>query len=236
MKEKGINDNFCSVENPRGESISTSILIFKSFLDLSLSDAIYFSAYYPHSNKVYNNPEAFEFNVNEEAECDLMVAPTIEVLKQETVHLNFKRVMHHLVVTLTKDANVSGNLAEAKLSLLGMKSTAIVNLVEGTIEDSYGAAIYPSMPYYSGESYHVVPQVMVTGEKWMEIELDGDTYTYKVPEKIFDSAPYLTLQSGYRTYLNLKKNNSGTDVVLVSSGIEEWSTQGTISLEPSDVN
>lgn len=202
--------------------------------DISMDKPVTFSAYFPAVGNTVSDPSAFEFDVAGAFWADLLVATPVTASKGETVNLNFKHVMHQLILSFSKEAGVSGNLADIEFSLLNMKSTAKVNLLDGTVDPSQTTGTTDYSKYVYWEQPFVAPQDLTAGADWIEVELDGKTYTCKVPANLNpgNSSHPTRLESGKQLSLTLtlKASPSGrTEVTISSTQISGWGNQGSVN-------
>lgn len=163
--------------------------------DLSTSTPVTFSAYYPYVASI-PNPTAYMFNVATASNPDLLLAPPVTKKNGEDVTLSFKHAMHRLKVSLTRGAGVTGDISNATISLLNMKTTAKVNLLTGKVGVT-GATTESGnySPKTGAGTWLVAPQELASGSNWIEVNYEGRNYIYKVP-------PTLTkLESGKQVEL-----------------------------------
>ena len=201
-------------------TVGSTTLVWK---DLSETNPVTFSAYYPYSPTLISDPENYVFNAAKATNPDLLVATPVTKSKGEDVDLSFNHVMHQLVIQLSKGTEIPGSLFDAKVTLLNMKSSAKVNLLTGVVNASAasGDDAYPIKD--ATEIFVVAPQLLTTGVDWIKIELAGKTYTFKVPTGLTE------LQSGKRVTLNLtltKKPDGTAAVTFTNQGISKWIDQG----------
>lgn len=196
-----------------------------------------FSAYYPTllSPAIISDSTAYKFNVANAFLSDLLLTGPVTASKGEDVKFNFKHVMHRLSFQFSKEGGVPGNLDDIEFSLLNMKSTAHVNILEGTVDPTLaeGTTDYPKYVYW--EQPCVAPQDLTAGADWIEIRLEGKTYTAKVPPALNPNNPGhpTRLESGKKlvVQLTLKQDpGSGKTAVAMSTAqISAWINQGTLS-------
>ena len=187
--------------------------------NLSTTQPVTFSAHYPRQTDV-SNPEAYRFNLFSSSNRDLLFA-TATASPGEEVKLNFRHLMHRLVVHLTKDDDVEGNLDEAWITVYNMKISTIVNLLDGTadVDTEPGTEIYPILGSATLD-YITVPQDLSAGNDWIRIRLNNKYYYYNVPASLKPGPHPLRLESGKQLTLNLNLKKS--KVELTSSDITGW--------------
>lgn len=202
--------------------------------DLSVTEPVTFSAYYPRFSSV-SDPEAFFHNVANAAYPDLLVAVPVTESKSSGngVDLIFNHVMHRLSLSLTL-GDLPGTLAGATISLLNTKPSAKINLLTGEVDATAagGVGTYPEKDI-TDLIFIVAPQDLTPGTDWIKIELaDGNAYVYKVPADLTNGADALhptRLKSGQwiKLMLTLKKGGS----VELTQAISGWIDQhvGTIN-------
>lgn len=194
-----------------------------------------FTACYPYNASI-SDPGIYMFNVATAANPDLLLTEPVVAKKGEPVNLIFRHAMHQLVINLQKDPSISGNLQDAKLTLLNMKSTAKVDILQGIVwaNQAEGSSPYPVKNW--GEVFYVAPQDLTLGNDWIKIELGGKTYTFKVPIVNSDTGNPTRLESGKRLTLTLKlTTGSGgrTAVAMSAEPITAWISQKEVT---SDVD
>ena len=166
-----------------------------------------FLAFYPNVNIV---DLQFGFNAATAANPDLLSAYDPGVNEGETVNLAFNHIMHKLVVNLSSDDYNANQLANAAISLKNLKSTAIVDTSDGTVDifTAKDTDVYPTQTG-ANTSFIVAPQMLApaAGLDLVEIAVDGKTFTYKIPADL----NVLRFESGRVLTLNLElKKDSGT--------------------------
>ena len=214
--------------------------------ELSETETVTFSAYYPHITEEIADPtaclyvpEAWKYNKD-----DLLHA-TATASKGETVALTFKHLMHRLVVKLIAGEGMAGaDLSSALINSATkdnaptMFSGVEVNLLTGEVD--YGSATGAVAFSNGGSGYadwKVAPQDLTAGAEWLKITVGEDVWYYHVPADLNTAEPgnQTRLESGKRLTLNLtlKKNQQTgkTEVELTASEISGWGDGGTISDE-----
>ncbi|MCD8092102.1 MAG: fimbrillin family protein [Bacteroides sp.] len=195
--------------------------------DLGTTQPVTFSAHYPRLTDVSeggNTPEAYRFSLlrSDMTKRDLLFA-TATASPGEEVKLNFRHLMHRLVVHLTKDDDVEGNLDEAQITVHNMKISIIVNLLDGTADAEIAIVAVEKPGIGATLDYITVPQNLRAGNDWITIELNNKEYYYNVPASLKpdpnDPHP-LRLESGKQLTLNLNLKKS--KVELTSSDITGW--------------
>ena len=215
--------------------------------DLSETEAVTFSAYYPHITEEIADPEAYIYKPWNHTD-DLLHA-TATASKGETVALTFKHLMHRLVVNLIAGEGMEGvDLSSALINSMardGMPTMLLgveVNLLTGAVSyNSTTDGINLSNGFNGNADWIVAPQDLTAGEEWLKITVskDGneDVWYYHVPADLNTAEPgnQTRLESGKRLTLNLtlKKNQQTgkTEVELTASEISGWGDGGTITDE-----
>ncbi len=205
--------------------------------DLGTTQPVTFSAHYPRQTNVSegsNTPEAYRFNLlgSNTTKRDLLFA-TATASPGEEVKLNFRHLMHRLVIRLTKDDDVEGNLNDAVIEVSHMGNKVFVNLLDGTANAetvSADAILY----FRTGATLdHItVPQDLSAGDSWIMITLNKKNYYYNVPASLKPGSndPYpLRLESGKQLTLNLNLKKS--KVVFTSSAISTWDSKDLVDVQ-----
>lgn len=199
--------------------------------ELSTTEAITFSAYYPKMADIAD-ATAYTFNVATAITPDLLVATPVTASEGETVALDFHHAMHRLRVQVTTNVP-DWDAATARITLMGMNTTTSVNILTGIT--TLGEASKTDGDYASqtgaSTTFIVAPQKVTTGADWIQIELGGKIFTYQVPAQYTKLGSGGTetlsqLNSGETLTLTLNVNREG--VTLMSGNISAWGTQGTI--------
>lgn len=173
--------------------------------DLSEAAPVTFFAYYPYDAAGIPDPQAYMFDATNAPDADLLIASPVTKNKGENVGLSFTHAMHRLNVGLDGTADM-GNILDAEIRLLNMKTTAKVDLTTGTV-DATGATGTGNYSMQKGTGlWYVAPQNLTAGGDWIEVQLGGKTYIYKVPANltVLESGKQVTIQ------LTLKKNGDVT--------------------------
>ena len=214
--------------------------------DLSETETVTFSAYYPRITEDIADPtaclyvpEAWKYNKD-----DLLHA-TATASKGKTVALTFKHLMHRLVVKLIAGEGMTGaDLSSALINSATkddaptMFSGVEVNLLTGEV--NYGSATSAVTFSNGGSGYadwKVAPQDLTAGAKWLRITVGEDVWYYDVPADLNTTEPgnQTRLESGKRLTLNLtlKKNQQTgkTEVELTSGAISGWGDSDPITDE-----
>jgi len=201
-------------------TVGTTSLLWSA---LSETVPVTFAAHYPRITSTITDPTAYMFNAATATNPDLLVAAPVTKSKGEAVDLTFNHVMHQLLINLSKGPEIPGSLFDVTVTLLNMKSSAKVNLLTGAVDVSAasGTDAYPVKG--AAEAFVVAPQQLTVGTDWIQLELDGKAYIFKVPASLTE------LQSGKRQVLTLtlkKKPDGTTTVILTDQGITGWVSQG----------
>lgn len=185
----------------------------------NLSDAfpVTFAAHYPRMSTIAN-PEAYVFNAATATNPDLLVTAPVTKSKGDNVDLTFNHVMHQLVINISKDPGIPGDLLDTEMTLLNMKSLAKVNLLTGTVDvaAASGTDNYPMKT--GGAIWLVAPQRLTAGAEWIQLQLEGKTYKFRVP------ADLTQLESGKRVSMTLNLK-AGGDAVMLNRVISGWVNQ-----------
>lgn len=188
------------------------------------------------------------FNAATASDPDLLLAaPATNVSKGATVNLNFKHAMHKLVVNVTYDGDFSNvDRNNVTIQPVGMNASAAIDVKAGNVtvgEASEADGTYAAEPLTNNAcEFILAPQKLTTGAEWLEINLDGQTFTFNVPANYTTSGgsteALSQLNSGEVLTLNLtiKKVSGGTDpdktvIVLTTGQITAWNSQGTVDGE-----
>lgn len=186
------------------------------------SNPIDFNAWYP----VYNfsgsltQPYKVADAATNEAK-DLLMTPVVTVPKYGTVSLQFKHVMHKLVIALGTNYYTFADLQNAVISLKNLKSDAMVNFQNGTVDATTASGTDLYQPATgSWAEFIVAPQTLTAGTEIIEILIAGKTFTYKVPGIL------TSLEGGKVLKLTLILTRYGVD--LQTGSISAWGEQGDI--------
>lgn len=184
---------------------------------------IEFNAWYP----VYEFTGTFTIKykvaaATTEAAKDLLMTPKVTVSKGNTVNLQFKHVMHKLVVNISSNHYTSSELDAATISLKNLKSDILVDFFNATVDENNasGTDAYPSSPGAS-KAFIVAPQTLTANTEIISILVAGKTFIWKVPSTL------TKLGSGKILTLNLSVNRD--NVVLNTGNITGWDSQGSIT-------
>lgn len=155
---------------------------------------------------------------------DLLMAPKITVNKYQPVSLPFEHMMHKLVIYLGTNYYTAADLESAVITLKNLKSDAMVDFMNGTVDETAasGTDPYPSLTGGYAE-FIVAPQTLTTGTEIIEILIAGKTFTYKVP------AILAALESGKKLELTLFLTRYRIE--LQTGSISAWGNQGSITDE-----
>ena len=198
-------------------TVGSTIIYWNS---LSETSSVTFSAHYPRITSTITDPEVYMFNAATAANPDLLVATPVTESKSSgsDVNLSFNHVMHQLMINLSKEPEILGNLLDTEVTLLNMKSSAKVNLLTGAV-DLTAASGTDSYPMKSGGgTWIVAPQQLTVGDEWIQLKLGVKTYIYRVP------ADLTQLESGKRVTISLTLKASG-DAVAINKDISGWVPQ-----------
>ena len=213
--------------------------------DLSETEAVTFSAYYPRITGDITNPAAYMYIPEAWNHTDDLLHATATASKGGTVALTFKHLMHRLVINLTAGEGMIGtDLSSALINSAGkngdptMVAGVEVNLLTGAVNyDRVAGAVQFSNGSSGNADWKVAPQKLTAGAEWLRIKVGEDTWYYHVPADLNTAEPgnQTRLESGKRLTLNLtlKKNQQTgkTEVELTGSDISGWGDGGTITDE-----
>ena len=212
--------------------------------DLSETETVTFSAYYPRITETIDNPAAYMYMPQAWNHTDDLLHAIATASKGETVALTFKHLMHRLVVNLiTGDGMEGADLSSALINSSAKDNTATmfacveVNLLNGAVNyDRVSDAVMLSNGGAAKSDWKVAPQDLTAGAEWLRIKVGEDTWYYSVPAKLNNNPDHPTrLESGKRLTLNLmlkKDQQTGkTEVELTASEISGWGDGGTITDE-----
>ena len=211
--------------------------------DLSETEVVTFSAYYPRITDEIADPAAYIYKPWNHTD-DLLHA-TATASKGETVALTFKHLMHRLVVNLAAGDGMEGvDLSSALINSTardGMSTMLVgveVNLLTGAVSyNSTTDGINLSNGFNGYADWIVAPQDLTAGAEWLKITVGEDVWYYNVPADLntVDPGNQTRLESGKRLTLNLtlkKDQQTGkTEVELTASEISGWGDGGTITDE-----
>lgn len=213
--------------------------------DLSETEAVTFSAYYPRITETIVDPAAYMYMPQILNNADDLLHATATASKGETVALTFKHLMHRLVVKLIAGEGMIGaDLSSALINSATkdnaptMFSGVEVNLLTGAVNYSSATGAVAFSNEGSGYAdWKVAPQDLTAGAEWLRIKVGDDTWYYNVPADLNTAEPgnQTRLESGKRLTLNLtlkKDQQTGkTEVELTASEISGWGDGGTITDE-----
>lgn len=213
--------------------------------DLSETEAVTFSAYYPRITGDITNPAAYMYIPEAWNHTDDLLHATATASKGGTVALTFKHLMHRLVINLTAGEGMIGtDLSSALINSAGkngdptMVAGVEVNLLTGAVNyDRVAGAVQFSNGSSGNADWKVAPQKLTAGAEWLRIKVGEDTWYYHVPADLNTAEPgnQTRLESGKRLTLNLTLKKNGqtgkTEVELTASEISGWGDGGTITDE-----
>ena len=185
-----------------------------------------FNAWYPTCGDMDSDVTVKTLKVSTSAKPDLMMAAPVQSTRTGGVTLQFRHVMHRLVVNLSKDSSVPDNLNDATIALKNMDGNANVNFSDGTVVGSNSGDAYPARG--NGAAIIIAPQTLQVGSDWIEVRIGTDyAQTFKVP---VGSTDFL---SGQQTILNLQLQSDG--IIFVSQTVMPWDANGDGSEDVSTV-
>ena len=194
-------------------TIGTTVLRWDDFAIAGNEGTLAFAGYYPSDAQVDNDKNSFDIINN--TNPDLLVAPAVTVTKGEPVHLAFRHVMHRLVVNLSGNALTADELSRATVQLSRfMYSMAIIDFTDATAFADNNFT-YADAPTQTGASvaFILVPQDII--DVWSEnitITAGGRTLTYTLPATLPGNeatpATPRRLLGGHTLTLNLAINTA----------------------------
>lgn len=207
--------------------------------DLALTNGISpfgFSAFYPAIPEVVHT---VGFNVVTAANPELLYAAASDVSRGKSVNLLFRHLMHKIVINLSNqdDYFTLEQLNNARVTLKNLKSIAVVG-ANGVVNlnNASGNDAYPTQ-MGRNTSFVVAPQTLIAGMDLLEVKIDDETLTYKVPNEATE------LKSGKMLIFNLVLSEEGIDGEMeegvVINGMR-WATRnvgmpGTFAKNPEDL-
>lgn len=168
-------------------------------------NSLKFGGWYPLSiPNIY--PMAYKVAKAEtEADKDLLIASPVIVNRGHPINLQFAHVMHKLIINLTSNYYDVTRLNTATISLKNLKSDAMVDFFNGTVNESAASGADSYTPKVGASvSFIVAPQNLTANTEIISIDIEGQTFIYKVP------AGLTTLQSSHILTLNLDLKYIGT--------------------------
>ena len=113
-----------------GYTIGTTVLRWKDFDLIGNEGPLGFSGAYPGNAAIEQNKK---IDIKGAANPDLLIAPTVTVAKGEPVRLDFRHVMHRLVVNLSGNALTADELSQATVRLSeSLYCCAVVDFTDAT--------------------------------------------------------------------------------------------------------
>ncbi|SBW00496.1 exported hypothetical protein [uncultured Eubacteriales bacterium] len=185
-----------------------------------------FTAWYPTYGNLDSNIGVQSLNVSNSPKPDLMMALPVTGTRTGGVTLQFKHVMHRLVVNLSKDGSVPDDLNDATIALKNMDGGASVDFKHGTVVGSYLGEAYPARA--NGAAIIIAPQTLQVGSDWIEVTIGTDySQTFQVP------AGSTNFISGEQTILNLQLQSDG--IIFLGQSVMPWDANGDGSEDISTV-
>lgn len=185
-----------------------------------------FNAWYPTCGDMDSDVTVGILKVSTLPKPDLMMASPVQGTRTSGVTLQFKHVMHRLVVNLSKDSSVPDNLNDATIALKNMAGSAIVDFRYGTVVGSDSGEAYPARG--NGAAIIIAPQTLQVGNDWIEVRIGTDySQTFKVPNGSTN------FTSGNQTILNLQLQSDG--ITFLSQSVMPWDANGDGSEDISTV-
>lgn len=213
--------------------------------DLSETQAVTFSAHYPHITADITNPAAYLYMPQAYNNTDDLLHATATASKGGTVALTFKHLMHRLVINLAVGDGMEGaDLSSAQINSVAkdgytptMFARVEVNLLTGAVNyDRVDGGVIFSNGGGANADWKVAPQDLTVGVEWLRITVGEDVWYYHVPATLnsSDTQHPTRLESGKRLTLNLtlkKSPDTGNTVTLTGGDISGWDTQPPITDE-----
>lgn len=192
-------------------TIGTTVLRWDDFALIGNEGPLGFSGAYPENAGIDQNKK---FDIAGAANPDLLIAPTVTVAKGEPVRLDFRHVMHRLVVNLSGNALTADELSQATVRLSeSLYCCAVVDFTDATALTDNSAIYSDNPPTRTGATttFILVPQDIRPYSEKITITAGGHTLTYTFPAQLpgataFD--PPRRLQSGRTLTLNLAINTA----------------------------
>lgn len=141
-----------------GYTIGTTVLRWKDFDLIGNEGPLGFSGAYPGNAAIEQNKK---IDIKGAANPDLLIAPTVTVAKGEPVRLDFRHVMHRLVVNLSGNALTADELSQATVRLSeSLYCCAVVDFTDATAFTDNSAIYGDNPPTRTGATttFILVPQ------------------------------------------------------------------------------
>lgn len=170
-------------------TIGTTVLRWDDFKDIGNKGPLTFAGAYPKN--AVDNDNCFYIlrgdNPANPANPDLLIAPTVTVAKGEPVHLDFRHVMHRLVVNLSGNALTTDELSQASVRLSkSLYCCAVVDFTNATAFTDKSAIYGENPPTRTGASatFILVPQDIRKESEVITITAGGQELTYTLPAQL----------------------------------------------------
>ena len=190
-----------------GYTIGTTVLRWKDFDLIGNEGPLGFSGAYPGNAAIEQNKK---IDIKGAANPDLLIAPTVTVAKGEPVRLDFRHVMHRLVVNLSGNALTADELSQATVRLSeSLYCCAVVDFTDATAFTDNSAIYGDNPPTRTGATttFILVPQDIRPYSEKITITAGGQELTYTFPATLpgNEGTPDTPrrLQSGRTLTLNL---------------------------------
>lgn len=189
------------------------------------ADGLRVSACYPPVKASDTKRFSWDVTSKESFTPDLLIAPPVEATQGITssVSLNFKHLMHKLIVKLTPDGTTvtENDLADAHISVAKFLPKAIIDLLEATVTESTGT---PSQLAQSGTNVAFILPPQAVGTIEVTVELNGRSQTFRLADCKVDNTLLSHLQSGKSFTLAISV--SKTSFSITGQDIDPWGNQG----------
>lgn len=221
-------------------TIGTTVLRWKDFDRIGNEGSLGFSGVYPENAGIDQNKK---FDIAGAANPDLLIAPTVTVAKGEPVRLDFRHVMHRLVVNLSGNALTADELSQASVRLSeSLYCCAVVDFTDATALTDNSAIYGDNPPTRTGATttFILVPQDIRPYSEKITITAGGHTLTYTFPAQLpgataFD--PPRRLQSGWTLTLNLAINTANRSAAASAKpSTRAAATDGALTLECTGID
>lgn len=215
-------------------TIGTTVLRWDDFKDIGNKGPLTFAGAYP-KNAVDNDNC---FYILRAANPDLLIAPTVTVVKGEPVRLAFRHVMHRLVVNLSGNALTADELSQASVRLSeSLYCCAVVDFTNATALADNSAIYGDNPPTRTGATttFILVPQDIHSLSEKITITAGGQELTYTFPAQLPGATAYdppRRLQSGRTLTLNLAINTANRSAAASAKPSTRATTTDDAALTP----
>lgn len=221
-------------------TIGTTVLRWKDFDRIGNEGSLGFAGVYPENAGIDQNKK---FDIAGAANPDLLIAPTVTVAKGEPVRLDFRHVMHRLVVNLSGNALTADELSQASVRLSeSLYCCAVVDFTDATALTDNSAIYGDNPPTRTGATttFILVPQDIRPYSEKITITAGGHTLTYTFPAQLPGATAYdppRRLQSGRTLTLNLAINTANRSAAASAKpSTRAAATDGALTLECTGID